>query len=186
MISDQQPMKRSQSHEHADDGDHGHRHGVVDPKITTTRRDIWAVKRSFAALLLTALLQLLVVALSGSVALLADTLHSVGDALTALPLWIVFNLGRRQPTRRYTHGLGRLEDLAGVFIVLVIAASAIAADLSVAEAHKISQNARHAILHQLPFLSQAVIHIDPQDSSGEAYHRIEAHAHDGRKSHGHP
>jgi cation diffusion facilitator family transporter len=65
--------------------------------------------------------------LSGSVALLADTLHNIGDGFTALPLWIAFSLVHRRPTRRFTYGLGRLEDLAGVFIVLVILASAAAA-----------------------------------------------------------
>jgi len=65
-----------------------------------------------------------VVALSGSVALLGDTLHNATDALTAVPLGIAFVLGRRPPTRRYTYGYGRAEDLAGMVIVLVIAASA--------------------------------------------------------------
>jgi len=120
-------MKPSHPHESHDKADHGHRHGVIDPKIAGTQRGKWAVKWSFAALLLTALLQVIVVALSGSVALLADTLHNVGDAFTAIPLWIAFNLVRRKPTRRFTYGLGRLEDLAGVFIVLVILASAAAA-----------------------------------------------------------
>jgi cation diffusion facilitator family transporter len=64
------------------------------------------------------------VAVSGSVALLGDTLHNAADALTAVPLGIAFVLGRRPPTRRYTYGYGRAEDLAGVAIVLVIAASA--------------------------------------------------------------
>jgi cation diffusion facilitator family transporter len=122
-------MKRFRSqkkHDH-DDADHRHQHGVTDPKITGTERGKWAVKWSFGLLMATALLQVVVVALSGSVALLADTLHNVGDAFTALPLWIAFNLVRRKPTRRFTYGLGRLEDLAGVLIVLVILASAAAA-----------------------------------------------------------
>ena len=62
-------------------------------------------------------LQAIVVALTGSVALLADTIHNFSDALTALPLWIAFVLGRRAATRRYTYGYGRAEDLASVFIV---------------------------------------------------------------------
>jgi cation diffusion facilitator family transporter len=56
-------------------------------------------------------------------ALLGDTLHNAADALTAVPLGIAFVVGRRPPTRRYTYGYGRAEDLAGVVIVLVIAAS---------------------------------------------------------------
>ena len=71
----------------------------------------------------TALLQAVVVVLSGSVALLGDTIHNVADALTALPLGVAFILGRRAPTRRYTYGYGRAEDLAGIAIVVTIAAS---------------------------------------------------------------
>jgi cation diffusion facilitator family transporter len=120
-------MKRSRHHKFHDDAGHRHQHGAIDPKITSTERGKWAVKWSFALLMVTALLQVIVVAFSGSVALLADTLHNLGDAFTALPLWIAFILIRRKPTRRFTYGLGRLEDLAGVFIVLVILASAAAA-----------------------------------------------------------
>src|SRR5215470_1964798 len=71
----------------------------------------------------TAVLQAVVVAVSGSVALLGDTLHNAADALTAVPLGIAFVVGRRPASRRYTYGYGRAEDLAGVAIVLVIAAS---------------------------------------------------------------
>jgi cation diffusion facilitator family transporter len=75
----------------------------------------------------TALLQVAVVLLSGSVALLADTIHNFGDASTAIPLWIAFRFARLKPTRRFTYGYGRVEDLAGVAIVLIIAFSAIVA-----------------------------------------------------------
>jgi cation diffusion facilitator family transporter len=78
---------------------------------------------SLAVLGATAALQAVVVALSGSVALLGDTLHNVADALTAVPLGIAFVVGRRAPTRRYTYGYGRAEDLAGIVIVMIIAAS---------------------------------------------------------------
>ncbi len=71
----------------------------------------------------TAAIQAVVTALSGSVALLGDTLHNAADALTAVPLGVAFILGRRPPTRRYTYGFGRAEDLAGIAIVLTIAAS---------------------------------------------------------------
>jgi cation diffusion facilitator family transporter len=120
-------MKPSTPHASSEDAGHRHPHGAVDAKITRTRRGKWAVKWSFAALMLTALLQVVVFALSDSVALLADTLHNFGDAFTAIPLWIAFHLVRRRPTARFTYGLGRLEDLAGVLIVLVILASAAAA-----------------------------------------------------------
>jgi cation diffusion facilitator family transporter len=71
----------------------------------------------------TALIQAAVTALSGSVALLGDTLHNAADALTAVPLGVAFIVGRRPPTRRYTYGYGRAEDLAGIAIVAIIAAS---------------------------------------------------------------
>ena len=76
-------------------------------------------------LLVTGALQGLVAWASGSVALLADTVHNVSDAFTAVPLGLAFRLGRRPASRRFTYGFGRAEDLAGVFIVLLIAASAV-------------------------------------------------------------
>jgi len=83
-----------------------------------------ALKISLAALAVTAVAQLGVVFISGSVALFADTVHNFADALTAVPLAIAFRIGRRKPNRRYTYGYGRAEDLAGIFIVVVIALSA--------------------------------------------------------------
>ena len=114
-------------HPHSEAGGHGHTHGVIDPTIATTERGIWAIKWSFVILAITALFQVAVVLLSGSVALLADTIHNVGDAVTAVPLWIAFRLARRKPSPRFTYGYGRVEDLAGVVIVLIILFSAIVA-----------------------------------------------------------
>ncbi|MDX8534717.1 cation diffusion facilitator family transporter [Mesorhizobium sp. VK25A] len=106
---------------------HGHTHGVIDATIATTDRGIWAIKWSFAILAITAALQIVVVMASGSVALLADAIHNIADATTAIPLWIAFVLVRRKPTRTFTYGLGRVEDLAGIIIVLIILASALVA-----------------------------------------------------------
>lgn len=114
-------------HSHGEGGGHGHTHGVVDPSIATSERGIWAIKWSFVILAITAILQLIVVFISGSVALLADTIHNVGDATTAIPLWIAFVLVRRPATARFNYGLGRVEDLAGMLIVLIILFSAIVA-----------------------------------------------------------
>jgi len=86
-----------------------------------------ALKLSLVGLLLTAALQVAVVVVSGSVALLADTVHNFADALTALPLGVAFWIGRKPPTRRYTYGYGRAEDLAGLFILAMIATSAVVA-----------------------------------------------------------
>lgn len=111
-------------HDHQHGEEHGHTHGVVDPSILTTRRGIWAVKWSFVGLFATALFQVVVVWFSGSVALLADTIHNFGDAATAVPLFVAFSLARWKPTKRFTYGFGRVEDLAGLLIVLTILASA--------------------------------------------------------------
>lgn len=92
-------------------------------------RTLWL---SLAVLGATAAAQAAVAALSGSVALLGDTLHNAADALTAVPLGIAFVLGRRAANRRYTYGYGRAEDVAGIAIVLTVAASsALAAAVAV-------------------------------------------------------
>lgn len=99
----------------------------IDDALQASKEGVRALKISLFILLGTTLLQLAVVLVSGSVALLADTIHNFSDALTAVPLWIAFILGRRAATRRYTFGYGRAEDLAGLFIIAVVAASAIVA-----------------------------------------------------------
>ena len=105
---------------------HSHDAGdSVDQALTSSAEGLRALKISLAALAVTALLQVVVVLLSGSVALLGDTIHNFADALTAIPLGIAFVLGRRVANRRYTYGYGRAEDLAGIFIVFMIAASAV-------------------------------------------------------------
>src|SRR5262245_42544109 len=99
-------------HDHGHDDDHrysqehGHTHGVVDPGIATTARGLWAIKWSFIGLAATGALQVLVVFISGSVALLADTIHNFGDAATAIPLAVAFWFARRKPSRRFTFGFG--------------------------------------------------------------------------------
>jgi cation diffusion facilitator family transporter len=327
-------------HAHPHGHAHGHSHGIVDPSITTSERGLWAIKWSFVGLAGTAVLQLFVVLLSGSVALLADTIHNFGDAATAIPLAVAFWFARRKPSARFTFGYGRIEDLAGVAIVLTILASAIISgyasiqrllhpqdishlwavvaasivgflgneavailrirvgreinsvaliadgyharvdgwtslavlfgavgvwlgypladpivgllitaaifgivlqsgksifirmldgadprvigeirhtaehvaqvtevtevrarwlghrlhaelniavdpEMTVAQAHAVAAEVRHQLLHHLDYLSLVVIHVDPADRSGEAYHRIREHAHDGLPVHSH-
>ncbi len=99
----------------------------VDTALHSSRAGVRAVWISLAGLGVTAVVQAVIVALSGSVALLGDTLHNIADALTAVPLGVAFVLGMRTATRRYTYGFGRAEDLAGLVIVVVIAASAVLA-----------------------------------------------------------
>ena len=340
---DQHPREDHDHHDHNHhdhSGAHGHTHGIIDPSLATTERGIWAIKWSFAGLLVTALLQVVIVYFSGSVALLSDTIHNLGDATTAIPLWIAFALARRRPSPRFTYGYGKVEDLAGVVIVLIILLSAVVAgyealqrfwhpqpvaylgavvaasiigflgnelvalfrlrvgkainsaaliadgyharvdgltslavlvsavgvwlgypladpviglliavailrivwdasqavfvrlldgieptvvdelrhtvshvagvravsdvrgrwaghrlhvelnlavapDLSVAESHAIAMAARHQLLHQLPYLAHVTIHTDPEYSSGEAYHKISEHTHEGLPVHSH-
>lgn len=103
-----------------------HSHEVmdkVDTAMETSREGMRTLWLSLGVLGLTTVVQAVVVALSGSVALLGDTIHNGADALTAVPLGIAFVLGRRAANRRYTYGYGRAEDLAGIAIVLTIAAS---------------------------------------------------------------
>ncbi|MFV2044898.1 MAG: cation diffusion facilitator family transporter [Anaerolineales bacterium] len=337
-------MNRPEEHHaHGQNGKpngHGHVHGVVDPVLATSDRGIWAIKWSFAGLMVTALLQVGVVYMTGSVALLADTVHNFGDALTAVPLWIAFRLASLKPSPRFTYGYGRVEDLAGVAIILTILVSAVIAGyesitrfldpqpvqylwaivaasligfvgnelvalfrirvgkeihsaaliadghharvdgltslavlasavgvwlgfpladpivglaitvailrivwqsgklilehlldgvdpavvdeirhaalhvkgigsvsdvrarwlghrmhaevnlavnpaLSVDEAHELARGARHEIMHQLDYLSNAIIHVDPLGASGESHHRIDGHSHDDLASHSH-
>jgi cation diffusion facilitator family transporter len=106
--------------------DHGYQTAALDAALATDR-GIWAVKISLIALLVTAIFQVVIVAISGSVALLADTIHNFSDALTAVPLGIAFTLSRRARNTRYTYGYGRAEDIAGVIIVLMIFISAVEA-----------------------------------------------------------
>jgi cation diffusion facilitator family transporter len=99
----------------------------IDSALENSADGIRAVKTSLVVLGATAAAQALLVGLTGSVALLADTIHNFSDALTAVPLWIAFALARRRSNDRYTYGYGRAEDLAGILIVLMIAASAVVA-----------------------------------------------------------
>jgi cation diffusion facilitator family transporter len=97
---------------------------LTDSALEASKRGMRALWISFGVLMATAVAQAVLVAFTGSVALLGDTLHNIADALTAIPLGIAFLLGRRAATRRFTYGLGRAEDLAGLVIVVVIALSA--------------------------------------------------------------
>ena len=125
-------------HDHEHEHDHGvlrslftrHRHdsgASIDSALESSERGIRALWISLVGLGTTAVLQLVVALLSGSVALLNDTFHNFADAFTALPLWLAFSLGRRRPTDRYPFGYGRAEDLAGGAVVAMIALSAVVA-----------------------------------------------------------
>ncbi len=329
--------EQTDAHQHYD---HDHTHGSLDPTLLTTEKGIWAVKWSLLGLLLTAVLQSAIVAFTSSVALLADTIHNFGDAATAIPLWIAFLMARRKPSKRFNYGYGRVEDVAGIVIVLIMLVSgvltfyesvsrlfqpheiqhlgavagasllgfagneliavlrirtgrqigsaalvadgyharidgltslgvlvgvigvwfgypqadpfvglvitivifkivwdsgkslfsrlldgvdpevidevrhaahhvaevlevtevrvrwlghrlladvniAIKSDLSVEQGHQIAREVRHQLLHHLPYLANATIHVDPANASGEGHHRIDDHAHDKMPTHSH-
>lgn len=142
---------RHDGHDHADEHDHRHAnqgkwkklgHGLghlnpfghshessdsVDTALESSERGIRAIKVSLLVLGATTLLQVAIYLASGSVALLADTLHNFVDAVNGIPLWIALAFAGRAATRRYTYGYGRAEDLAGLFIVVLIALSAVLA-----------------------------------------------------------
>src|SRR6266536_3973882 len=112
-------------HGHGHSG-HGHEHGKVDADLYGNKIGLRAVQISTLGMLLVSIVQFAIAIIGGSAGLYADALHNAGDALTTIALWIAFVLSRRAATQRYTYGYYRSEDLAGIFIVLVIIASATA------------------------------------------------------------
>lgn len=146
---------RKHGHSHHQDHEHGHSHGhghganssrwsglkhglsellgthshdpaeSIDSALESSTRGIRALVISFSVLMVTAVIQAFIVWITGSVSLIADTIHNFSDALTAVPLFVAFRLGRRVATRRYTYGYRRAEDLAGLFVVLMIFISAV-------------------------------------------------------------
>jgi cation diffusion facilitator family transporter len=113
--------------EHNDDEHaHGHEHGKVDADLYGNRAGLRAVQISTAGMLLVAAIQFAIAWIGGSAGLFADALHNFGDVFTTIALWIAFVISNRAANQRYTYGYYRAEDLAGIFIVLVIIASAIA------------------------------------------------------------
>jgi cation diffusion facilitator family transporter len=104
---------------------HDHRELARDRAFRENEEGVRTIWIALSILLVTALLQMLIVYFSGSVSLFADTAHNIGDGLNSIPLLIAFYLARRIPTRRYTYGFGRAEDVAGIIIVISIVVSAV-------------------------------------------------------------
>ena len=102
----------------------GHHHShLIDPSIVTHERGLWVAKWSFVILIVAGFAQLVVVFMSKSVALMADTIHNFGDAATSIPLGIAFLFARLKPNKKFSYGYGRVEDIAGVTVVLLILGS---------------------------------------------------------------
>jgi divalent metal cation (Fe/Co/Zn/Cd) transporter len=162
--------------------------GKVDAAMEVSAEGIRALWISLAVLGGTALLQAVVVAVSGSVALLGDTLHNAADALTAVPLGIAFVVGRRlmdavdpalvdqvEQTLRVTPGVLDVGQVrlrwighhlrAECEVIVDAAASAV-------QAHQVAVDAEHNLLHALPRLAAALVHADPQAHAGDDHHAV--------------
>ncbi len=113
-------------HDGHEEHGHGHEHGRVDADLYGNKAGLRAVQISTAGMFLVAAIQFAIAGIGGSAGLFADALHNLGDVLTTIALWIAFVLSNRAANHRYTYGYYRAEDLAGIFIVLVIIASAVA------------------------------------------------------------
>ncbi len=123
---DEHDHDEDEEHGHGGHGGHGHEHGKVDADLYGNRAGLRAVQISTAGMFVVALIQFIIALLGGSAGLFADALHNFGDVLTTVALWIAFVISNRAANQRYTYGYYRAEDLAGIFIVLVIIASAVA------------------------------------------------------------
>lgn len=154
------------AHGHGHGHGHGHAHGwrallaphshdaadQLDDRLTASREGMRALWGSFGVLLLTAAVQAAVVWLTGSVALLSDTLHNLADACTAIPLAVAFRFGRKATTRRFTYGYGRAEDFAGLVVLAVVAGSSVLAFVESVRRFVTPQD-----VHQVPALAAAAV-----------------------------
>ena len=113
-------------HEHGKGHGHVHEHGKVDADLYGNQVGLRAVQISTAGMFIVAAIQFAIAGIGGSAGLFADALHNLGDVFTTVALWIAFVISSRAANQRYTYGYYRSEDLAGIFIVLVIIGSAVA------------------------------------------------------------
>lgn len=161
------------NHEHEDEehgghghSDHGHEHGRVDADLYGNKAGLRAVQLSTLGMLLVAVIQFAIAAIGGSAGLFADALHNLGDVFTTVALWIAFVLSSRAANQRYTYGYYRSEDLAGIFIVLVIIASAVAGAVE-----SIQKLTSHNVPTQL-YLSMAAALVGVIGNEGLAHYKI--------------
>jgi len=102
----------------------GHSHADLATFATSTGAGVRALRIGVAGLALTTLVQVVLYSLSGSVALLGDLLHNGIDVIGTGIVWMAFGMTRRRPSDRFSFGYHRFEDIAGLAVVLLIAASA--------------------------------------------------------------
>lgn len=134
---------------------------------------------------------------------LADPL--VGLVITCTILWIVWESGKTVFIRlldgvdpeivdEITHTVHHTEGVRDITEVRVRwlghrlhAEVNIAVDpeLPVEEGHDIAKEVRHQLLHQVKYLSNVVVHVDPASFSGEVHHKIAGHLHDDLPAHSH-
>src|SRR5437763_1616251 len=119
-------LEEHEGHGEHGHGGHGHEHGRVDADLYGNRAGLRAVQISTAGMFVVAAIQFIIASIGGSAGLFADALHNLGDVMTTIALWIAFVIAKRAANQRYTYGYYRTEDLAGIFIVLVIIGSAVA------------------------------------------------------------
>jgi divalent metal cation (Fe/Co/Zn/Cd) transporter len=168
---------------------HGHSHGAVDEEILGSARGIWATKISLAALLATAVLQLVIYAFTDSVALLADSI--VGLVISVAILRIVVETSKSvfarlldgvepevpDEVRSLATATPGVEEVAEVRVrwlghkMLAEVNIAVDPGLSVAAGHDIAEEVHHELLHNLKYLSNATVHVDPVGLAGEEHHR---------------
>ncbi len=128
-VREQHPHEHHGEAEH-DHRDHDHRHGHTHGTITAEPNALRVTLLSSAGLGAVAAVELAVAMVSGSAGVLADGLHNLGDLSTTIALAAAFLLSRRAPTRRFPYGYHRGEDLAGLFVLLLIVASAVASGVT--------------------------------------------------------
>ncbi len=153
-------------HGHRGHGGHGHEHGKVDADLYGNKAGLRAVQLSTLGMFLVAAIQFAIAAIGGSAGLFADALHNLGDVFTTVALWIAFVLSSRAANQRYTYGYYRSEDLAGIFIVLVIIASAVAGAVE-----SIQKLTSHNVPTQL-YLSMAAALVGVIGNEGLAHYKI--------------
>ena len=91
-------------------------------------------------------IKMLVGLLSGSIALIADGIHSLSDMVTDFAVLLGFYLGSKEPDQEHPYGHGRIETFSTMFIAVVLVAVGgliiWKASMEIAKAHSAQEYAR--------------------------------------------